>query len=253
MKRYVRQMQLADVGEAGQHRLQQARVLLIGLGGLGSPIALYLAAAGVGELVLVDFDSVEESNLQRQILYREDQMGQSKALMAAQAVQALNSAVHVEAIDGVLAGEALRRQVQRATVVVDATDNLTTRLAINAVCVQQKRPLVIGAAIRFEGQVMTYLPDQGPCYRCLYRSADEVADTCAQSGVIGPLLGIIGSLQALEVLKIIVGFGDALTGRLLMFEAKHGEWQELKIPRFPRCPVCGNSSSVGHAPHGLPN
>ncbi len=242
MRRYGRQIQLPEIGEIGQQRLENARVLLIGLGGLGSPISLYLAAAGVGELVLVDFDTVELSNLHRQILYRPEHVGQSKARVAAHTLQTMNPTLRIEPVDGVLASEALEAQVQRATVVVDATDNLTTRLAINAACVRQKRPLVIGAAIRFEGQLMTYLPDQGPCYRCLYRQETEIAETCAQSGVIGPLLGIIGSVQALEVIKIIVGCGQLLTGRLLMLEAKTLEWQEIRVPRFPRCPVCGTPS-----------
>lgn len=238
--RYSRQIMLPEVDIAGQEKLAAARVLVVGLGGLGSPAALYLAAAGVGKLLLNDDDAVELSNLQRQIVHFDADIGQSKVVSAAAKLRALNPLVEVATLAHRLAGDDLHARVREVDVVLDCSDNLATRLALNAACVAEHRPLVTGAAIRFEGQVLVTRPDrpEAPCYRCLYRSDEDVAETCAQSGVLAPLLGIIGSVQAVEALKLIVGVGETLTGRLLLLDALRMEWQTVTIPKNPRCPVC---------------
>ncbi len=237
--RYHRHIVLPQIDYEGQEKLLAARVLLIGLGGLGSPVAMYLAAAGVGHLVLVDYDNVELSNLQRQIIHTTAAVGTSKVASAVETLRALNPEVCLIPVEGVLAGPELAAQVAAADVVVDATDNLTTRMAINAACVGQGKPLVSGAAIRLEGQVMVYRPGTGgPCYRCLFRSEEELQESCVETGVIGPLLGVIGSIQALEVLKLLVGFGEPLAGKVLLLDALTMEWQTIALPKNPRCPVC---------------
>jgi adenylyltransferase/sulfurtransferase len=240
--RYSRQIMLPEIDIQGQEKLTAARVLIIGIGGLGSPVSLYLAAAGVGHLVLVDFDKVELSNLQRQIVHGTPDIGRLKVQSAAASIGALNPLVQISTIGHALEGDELAEQVRAADVVVDATDNLTSRFAINAACVQQQTPLVSGAAIRMEGQVLVYRPDvaDAPCYRCLYRSDEEISETCAQTGVLAPLLGIIGSIQALETMKLIVGIGETLSGRLLLLDAFRMEWHSVTIKQNPRCPVCGN-------------
>lgn len=238
--RYSRQILLPEVDVTGQEKLANARVLIVGLGGLGSPAALYLAAAGVGHLTLNDFDAVELSNLQRQIAHTTERIGERKVDSARVALQALNPLVTVETLPERLDDKALRDAVAAVDVVLDCTDNLTTRLALNAVCVQVRRPLVSGAAIRFEGHVMVIAPDdpETPCYRCLYRNTDVVAETCAQSGVLAPLLGVIGSVQAVETLKLLIGIGETLRGRLLLLDALRMEWQSVTLPKNPHCPVC---------------
>jgi len=238
--RYSRQIMLPEVDIHGQQKLAEARVLVIGMGGLGSPVAMYLAAAGVGHLVIVDFDTVELSNLQRQIVHSTADLGRPKVASARDSLLALNPLVQVTPIGHALAGEPLLDEVRQADVVVDASDNLQTRFAINAACVQTRKPLVSGAAIRLEGKVLVYRPDQpdAPCYRCLYRSDEEITESCSQTGVIAPLLGIIGSIQAMEAIKLIVGIGETLTGRLLLLDARTLEWREVKIRKNPNCPVC---------------
>ena len=242
--RYSRQIMLPDIDIVGQQRLNDARVLIFGMGGLGSPVAMYLAAAGIGHLTLVDFDTVELSNLQRQIIHTSDDLGRSKVESARQTLMALNPETTVVTLDQMLDDEALYDQIRRADVVVDGTDNLTSRFAINAACVATGTPLVSGAAIRLEGQVMVYRPDRldAPCYRCLYRSDQEIEERCAETGVLAPLVGIIGSVQALETIKLIVGFGDTVTGRLLLLDAFSMEWQTIKINRNPNCPVCSTAT-----------
>jgi adenylyltransferase/sulfurtransferase len=241
--RYSRQIMLPEIDIEGQQKLAAARVLIIGMGGLGSPVSLYLAAAGVGHLVLVDFDTVDLSNLQRQIVHATPDIGRLKVESAAEAIGALNPLVRITAIDHALEGDELLAQTAQADIVVDATDNLSARFAINAACVQTRTPLVSGAAIRLEGQVMVCQPqiDDAPCYRCLYRSDEEISESCSQSGVIAPLLGIIGSIQALETMKLIVGKGDTLTGRLLLLDAYRMEWHNVTIRKNPNCPVCSKS------------
>ncbi|WP_331346166.1 molybdopterin-synthase adenylyltransferase MoeB [Cellvibrio sp. UBA7661] len=243
--RYSRQIMLPDVDIDGQEKLLAARVLIIGLGGLGSPVSMYLAAAGVGHLVLADFDSVDLTNLQRQIAHTGARIGMNKSASAAQALRELNPEVRIECIEQVLDADNLAGQVKRADVVVDCTDNFATRFAINAACVAAGVPLVSGAAIRLEGQVAVFDPRQqnSPCYRCLYE--DDTDDlTCAANGVLAPLVGVIGSMQALETIKLICGFGTSLAGRLLLLDARHSQWREMKLPKDPECPVCSQRKPV---------
>lgn len=243
--RYSRQIMLPDVDLDGQDKLLAARVLIIGLGGLGSPVAMYLAAAGVGHLTLVDFDAVDLTNLQRQIVHTTARIGMNKAASAAQSLRELNPGVKIETIEKLLDTDELLAQVKSATVVVDCTDNFQTRFAINAACVAAKMPLVSGAAIRLEGQVAVFdmRAETSPCYRCLYEEdSDDL--TCAANGVLAPLVGIIGSMQALETIKLICGFGTNLAGRLLLLDARHSQWRELKLPKDQNCPVCSQSAAT---------
>ncbi|MDG4553706.1 MAG: molybdopterin-synthase adenylyltransferase MoeB [Candidatus Competibacter sp.] len=240
--RYSRQILLPDFDIDGQERLRRSRALIVGLGGLGSPVAMYLAAAGVGRLTLVDFDRVDLSNLQRQIVHRTADIGRPKVESARDTLLALNPLIEVVTLAKTLDDAELREQVRQADVVVDACDNLLTRLAINAACVRMGVPLVTGAAIRLEGQVLVWRPGgEGACYRCLYRDADVPPETCAQTGVLAPVVGIIGSLQALEAIKVLSGLGETLAGRLLLLDAKRMEWRTVKVQRWPGCPVCGGA------------
>ncbi len=238
--RYSRQIMLPQIGIEGQQRLQAARVLLIGLGGLGSPVAIYLASAGVGELVLVDFDRVELTNLQRQPLHSSERIGRPKVESAVATLRALNPETRLHPIGHRLEGAELAEQVAAADLVVDASDNFPTRFALNAACAAAGKPLVSGAAIRMEGQV-TVFPGApgGPCYRCLYPESGSVEETCAENGVLAPLVGIIGSIQALEAIKLLTGAGEPLIGRLLLLDAMSMEWRSLRLRPDPACPVCG--------------
>jgi molybdopterin/thiamine biosynthesis adenylyltransferase len=238
--RYSRQIMLPDVDIEGQEKLLAARVLIIGLGGLGSPVAMYLAAAGVGHLILADFDRVDLSNLQRQIAHTTDRIGETKVESAAQTLRALNPDVQITCVAQVLDTDALNIYVTQVDVVVDCCDNFATRFAINAACVAAKVPLVSGAAIRLEGQVAVFDNRQAdsPCYRCLYDEESEENTTCAANGVLSPVVGIIGSMQALEAIKLIVGFGKTLAGKLLIFDARYSQWRELKLPKDKDCPSC---------------
>jgi len=239
--RYSRQIMLPDVDIEGQEKLLAARVLIIGLGGLGSPVAMYLAAAGVGHLILADFDSVDLSNLQRQIAHTTDRIGQTKVASAAQALRALNPDVQLTCVEHALDADSLSAHINNADVVVDCCDNFATRFAVNAACVAAHVPLVSGAAIRLEGQVAVFdnRDPAYPCYRCLYDQESEENTTCAANGVLAPLVGIIGSMQALETIKLITGFGKTLAGKLLVFDARYSQWRELKLPKDAACPVCG--------------
>lgn len=241
--RYSRQIMLPDLDIAGQEKLLAARVLLIGMGGLGSPVALYLAAAGVGHLVLADFDAVDLSNLQRQVAHHTDDIGRLKVDSAKDSIAAINPGVAVTTLACRLDGEALARQVAQADVVVDCSDNFSTRFLLNECCVEQRTPLVSGAAIRLEGQVTVFDSRRAdsPCYRCLYPDGDDAQLTCSESGVIAPLVGMIGTTQALETIKLITGFGTTLVGRLLMLDAKHSDWRTLRLRRDPACPTCGGN------------
>ncbi len=220
--------------------LNQAKVLIVGLGGLGSPVAMYLAAAGVGHLVLVDFDRVDLSNLQRQIVHDTAQIGQYKTLSAQNKLQALNPNIQISILNQALDEVVLEQQLDKINVVVDASDNFATRFAINAACVRTKTPLVSGAALRWGGQVAVFLPAQknSPCYHCLYDNNEEQQETCSQQGIIAPLVGIIGSIQAVEVIKILLGVGKSLVGKLLIFDAYTGNWRKLQLHKDPACPVC---------------
>ena len=242
--RYSRQIMLPEFDIAGQSALLDARVLIIGLGGLGSPAALYLAAAGVGRLTLVDHDSVEISNLQRQIIHQQRSLGQAKVHSAAASIRAISPDAQVDAVAAKLDGDALADAVKNADVVLDGTDNFAARYAINAACVAMRTPLVSGAAIRMEGQVCVFdaRQDDSPCYQCLYADASDVALNCAENGVAAPLVGIVGSVQAMEAMKLIAGVGEALIGYVLYLDAKRMEWQKLKLPRNKACAVCGAPS-----------
>ena len=239
--RYSRQMMLPEIDAAGQERLAAARVLIIGMGGLGSAAGIYLAAAGVGQLVIVDDDRVDLSNLQRQILYATDDIGRAKVVAAKDRLAAMNPDVSIDTVDTRLEQQELREQVAQATVVVDCCDNFQTRFAINTACQNTGTPLVSAAAIRFEAQISVFVPadPECPCYRCLYTDESAVAETCTANGVIAPLLGIIGSMQALEAMKLIMRIGQSLQGRLLLFDAMRMEWHSARLPRDPDCPVCG--------------
>ncbi len=240
--RYSRQMMLPQIDAAGQLKLAEATVLVIGAGGLGSAAAIYLAAAGIGRMILVDFDTVDLSNLQRQILHQEKDIGRLKVDSAREHLHALNSDLQLTTIGQALGDEALAHQVATASVVVDASDNFATRFAINRACVTHKTPLITAAAIRFEAQISVFNPnnDLSPCYRCLYTNASAVEETCTANGVIAPLLGIVGSMQALEAMKVIMGIGQPLEGRLLLFDALAMEWQTARLPRDRHCPVCAS-------------
>ncbi|HFD80188.1 MAG TPA: molybdopterin-synthase adenylyltransferase MoeB [Gammaproteobacteria bacterium] len=242
--RYSRQILLPDIGVEGQQRLLDAHVLVVGAGGLGSPAALYLAAAGVGRLTIADDDEVELSNLQRQILHRHDDLGRAKVESARDTLRELNPDVRVTPLQARLDAAALDRLATDVDLVIDASDNFATRFAINEACVRSGTPLVSGAAVRMEGQLSVFLPQRSdsPCYRCLYSEGEDPAQTCADNGVLAPVVGVIGSLQALEAIKILLGQEDILCGELLLFDARHLEWRSLKLRRDPACPVCGDGS-----------
>lgn len=239
--RYSRQIMLPEFDVAGQEALLEAHVLVVGLGGLGSPSALYLAAAGVGSLTLVDHDTVDVSNLQRQIIHDQACVGLPKVASAAARIASLNPDTRVETVAARLDGPELDAVVADADVVLDGTDNFVARYAINAACIRNKTPLVSGAAIRLEGQITVIDPrrDDAPCYRCLYGDAGDEALNCAENGVAAPLVGIIGSVQAMEAMKLIAGVGETLTGYVLHLDAKRMEWRKLKLTKDPDCRTCG--------------
>ncbi len=241
--RYSRQIMLPEIDAEGQEKLAKAQVMIIGIGGLGSAASVYLAAGGIGQLVLVDYDKVDLSNLQRQIVHTTPDIGKLKVESASEYLSVLNPDVHITTIDHKLDGKELLEEVSRADVVVDASDNFSTRFAVNAACVRSRTPLVSGAAIRFEAQVSVYnlANDNSPCYRCLYGSESELDQSCTANGVIAPLLGIIGSIQACEVMKLIMGIGNTLDGRLLLLDAMNMEWHTAKLNKDPNCPECGKS------------
>jgi molybdopterin-synthase adenylyltransferase len=239
--RYNRQIMLPQIGYEGQQKLSNARVLLIGLGGLGSPASMYLAAAGVGHLVLVDFDKVELTNLQRQIVHHTADIGEYKAVSAKNNLLSINPEISIDAVTHALDVDELNDQVRHADVVIDASDNYETRFAVNAACVRQRTPLVTGAAVRLEGQVSVFdkRESNSPCYNCLYPQAGEDEETCSESGVLAPVVGIIGSIQALEAIKLICDAGESLRGRVLLLDALTMQWRTMKLRRDPACPVCG--------------
>lgn len=246
---------------AGQQRLLSSHVLIIGLGGLGSPVAMYLAAAGVGQITLVDDDTVDISNLQRQIAHTHADIGRAKVESAAQTLRAMNPEISVSTVPQRLSGNELNQAVQQADVVIDASDNFATRFAINQACVDTHTPLVSGAVIRMEGQVSVFPNNklrndvnsdanarhetghettQFPCYRCLYDDVPEAETTCSDTGVLSPVVGIIGSIQATETIKLLAGLGTTLAGRLLTLDASTMEFREIRLRRDPACPVCAH-------------
>jgi adenylyltransferase/sulfurtransferase len=238
--RFSRHLALPGFGAAGQEKLRRATALVVGLGGLGSPAALYLAASGIGTLLLNDFDRVDLSNLQRQILHTQASVGHTKTRSAAATLKALNPECRLELLDRRLLGDDLEAVVRRADVVLDGSDNFGTRFALNAACVKTRTPLISGSAIRFEGQLAVFDPRdaQSPCYACLYPEAGEELENCRSNGILAPVVGVIGSLMALAVVKLISGVGAPLTGRLLRLDARHGGLSVSHIKRDPACPVC---------------
>jgi molybdopterin-synthase adenylyltransferase len=243
--RYARQIALADVGPEGQAKLGRARMLIVGLGGLGCPAALYLATSGVGRLLLNDFDRVDETNLPRQILYAPEDVGALKVEAARKRLTALNPGVEVVVLAERLDGAALEAVVGDADVVLDGTDNFATRFAVNRACVIRRVPLVSGAAVRVEGQIAVFPNDGGgPCYACLYNDEDEWLGDCQGNGVLAPVPGVIGTLMAAEALKLVMGWDSSLRNRLLLWDAKRGDWQSVALKRDPECVVCGTRSSA---------
>ncbi|MDR2000782.1 MAG: molybdopterin-synthase adenylyltransferase MoeB [Zoogloeaceae bacterium] len=239
--RYSRHILLPQVGVEGQERLLAARALVVGAGGLGSPAAYYLASAGVGSLVLADGDTVDLSNLQRQILHATDSVGLAKAVSGQNTLARVNPECRVIPRVERLVGTRLEEEVAAADVVLDCSDNFTTRHAINRACVKQRKPLVSGAAIRFDGQVAVFdsRRDDAPCYHCLFPESAEVEEMrCAVMGVFAPLTGIIGATQAAEAVKLIVGCGESLAGRLLLLDGLAMTWRQIAVPRDPGCSVC---------------
>ncbi|WP_413731131.1 molybdopterin-synthase adenylyltransferase MoeB [Sodalis sp. RH20] len=243
MLRYNRQIMLRGFDFDGQERLKNAGALVVGLGGLGCAAALYLTAAGIGRLTLLDFDIVALSNLQRQILHDDRRIGMAKVDSAALALASVNPHVTIATRNAALDDESLTELIAQHDVVVDCTDNVTTREQLNRLCFARQTPLVSGAAIRMEGQisVFTYQPGE-PCYRCLSRLFGAGSLTCAESGVMAPLVGIIGSLQAMETIKLLTGFGKPPAGRLVMYDAMTLQFREMVLPRDPHCAVCGTAS-----------
>ena len=242
--RYSRHLLLDEVGVEGQERFLAAHALLIGAGGLGSPAALYLATAGVGRLTIVDDDRVDLTNLQRQIIHDMSSLGEPKARSAARRVAALNPEVHVEPVCAHADARLLDELVAGADVVLDCCDNFATRHAVNVACVRHRRPLVSGAAIRFDGQIAVYdtRDEASPCYACIFPPDQEFEEVrCATMGVFAPLVGIVGAVQAAEALKLLAGVGTSLAGRLQMLDARTMEWNEIRLPRQPACPVCGGA------------
>ena len=244
--RYSRHILLDEIGIEGQEKLLQAHVLIVGAGGLGSPVALYLGSAGVGHITIADHDRVDATNLQRQIAHKLSRIGKFKAESVAQSIAAINPDVNVTAITERAEGHLLDQLVQDADIVLDCTDNFATRHAINRACVKHRKPLVSGAAIRFDGQVAVYdsRREDSPCYACVFPESDQLEEAlCATMGVFAPMVGIIGSTQAAEALKLICGISGSLTGRLLMLEGKQMEWSEMKIAPHAACAVCGGRTA----------
>jgi sulfur-carrier protein adenylyltransferase/sulfurtransferase len=245
--RYARHLVLEDVGEAGQRKLKAARVLIVGAGGLGSPASLYLAAAGVGTLGLVDFDDVDASNLQRQVLYGERDLGRPKLDAAVERLRDLNPHVRLVPHPERLTSENALDIIGGYDIVIDGTDNFPTRYLVNDACVLLGKRNVYGSILKFEGQLSVFAGgDDAPCYRCLFREPPPpgLVPSCAEGGVLGVLPGVIGSLQALEAIKLITGAGEPMIGRLLLFDALKLSWRELKLRRNPECPVCGDAPTV---------
>ncbi|MBA2672867.1 molybdopterin-synthase adenylyltransferase MoeB [Ramlibacter sp.] len=239
--RYSRHILLDEIGIEGQERLLASHALVIGAGGLGSPVALYLGTAGVGRITLVDHDAVDLTNLQRQVAHTLARVGRPKAESAREAVAAINPDVRVRALVLRADAQALDTLVREADVVLDCSDNFATRQAVNRACVAHAKPLVAGAAIRFDGQIGVYdtRHANAPCYACVFPPADDFEEVlCATMGVFAPLVGIIGTMQAAEALKLLAGIGTSLAGRLQMLDARTMEWTELRVPRNPACPVC---------------
>ena len=239
--RYSRQIMLPQMDVAGQQKLIDATVLIVGMGGLGCPAAMYLAAAGVGHLIIADDDLVELTNLQRQVAHSQSMIGEPKVVSAQQTLLGLNPDLKITALQKRLEGSELSEAVGQADLIVDACDNFTTRFAINSACIEHGKPLVSGAAIRMEGQVAVFdsRNPTSPCYQCLYSQGDDENASCSENGVMAPLVGIIGAVQAMEAIKLLTGIGESLTGRLLLLDASTLQWREMRLPRDSSCGACG--------------
>ena len=246
IERYSRQILLTEIGGKGQQKLAQAKVFLVGAGGLGSPAAFYLAAAGVGTLAICDADAVEVHNLQRQILHRTEDIGRPKVESAKRTLEAINPDVRVVPVAHRLTSKNALATLRDYDVIIDGSDNFPTRYLVNDACVFLQKPLVHGGIFRFDGQAFTILPGQGPCYRCLFAEPPPpgAVPSCQEAGILGAVAGIIGMIQANEALKLILGKGELLIGRLLVFDALGSRFREVKIRRDPKCPVCGEQPTI---------
>ncbi|TMG53314.1 MAG: molybdopterin-synthase adenylyltransferase MoeB [Chloroflexi bacterium] len=245
-QRYSRHLLIPEVGEAGQHKLLASKILLIGAGGLGSPAAYYLASAGVGQLGIVDSDVVDLTNLQRQILHSTERIGEPKVESAKRTLEALNPDVKVVAYQERLTSANIDRIIKDYDVVVDGADNFPTRYLLNDASIKHRIPVVHGSIYRFEGQVTVFKPFEGPCYRCLFPEPPppELSPSCAEAGVLGVLPGVIGTIQATEALKLVLGIGDTLVGRYLLYDALDGSFREVRLRRDPECPVCSDHPTI---------
>jgi molybdopterin/thiamine biosynthesis adenylyltransferase/rhodanese-related sulfurtransferase len=244
--RYARHLSLPEVGVEGQTKLKASSVLLVGAGGLGSPLGMYLAAAGVGRLGLVDFDKVDASNLQRQVIHGSKDVGRSKTVSAAETLADINPHVQVDCYETAFTSSSALQIADPYQLIIDGTDNFPTRYLVNDVCVIQRKPNCYGSIFRFEGQASVFSFDGGPCYRCLYPQPPPpgAVPSCAEGGVLGVLPGVIGMIQAIEAIKILLGIGDTLSGRLLLFDALDMRFREMRVKRDPACPVCGDNPSI---------
>ncbi|MDR1928228.1 MAG: sulfur carrier protein ThiS [Oscillospiraceae bacterium] len=246
LERYSRHILLKEIGVKGQRKLQNARVLIIGAGGLGAPAALYLAAAGVGVIGVADADTVELSNLQRQVIHSANDLGKPKVLSAKESMEAINPHVRVNACQEYVCAENIAALIRDYDFVLDGTDNFPAKFLINDACVMAQKPFSHAGILRFGGQLMTYVPGAGPCYRCAFKEPPppDAVPTCREAGVVGAMGGVIGSLQAMEAVKFITGAGKLLTGSLLTFDALTMEFRKVRLPRNPRCAVCGEAPVI---------
>lgn len=246
LQRYSRHIILPEVGGKGQKKISSAKIFIIGAGGLGCPVGYYLTAAGVGTIALIDNDNVELSNLQRQIAHNVKTLGVNKADSVKKTFEALNPDVNVIAIKERINNKNILELIKDYDIIVDGSDNFPTRYLVNDACVMLKKPLVSGAILRFEGQVTTILPGDGPCYRCLFEDPPPpgLVPSCQEAGVLGILPGVIGTLQATEVLKLILGKGRPLKGQLLIYDALETNFRKVKIPKNPNCPICGENPTI---------
>ncbi len=247
IERYSRHIILKEVGAKGQKKLLNAKVLIIGAGGLGAPAAMYLAAAGVGTIGIVDADEVDLSNLQRQIIHSTADIGKPKVKSAKETMNAMNPDVEVKTYHKFVDSSNIRELIREYDFIIDGTDNFPAKFLINDACVMEKKPFSHAGIIRFKGQLMTYVPGQGPCYRCVFKNPPpkDAVPTCKQAGVIGAMGGVIGSLQAMEAIKYIVGVGELLTGKLLTYDAITQEFRKIKLPSDThKCPVCGDNPTI---------
>lgn len=243
--RYSRQITLPAIGREGQAQLRDASVLIVGAGGLGTPAALYLASSGIGQILINDFDSIDATNLPRQILYRDADVGSFKAQVAAERLEEINPQTDVIALDERMENDVLRECVMSVDAVLDCSDNFVTRWAMNAACVAAQKPLISGAAIRWEGQVAVFRADKGtgPCYRCLYSEEDENLNDCAGQGIVAPVAGTVGTMLATETIKVLLGIESGLNGKLWVYDGMAGSMRTVAIPKLPDCPVCSDALS----------